>query len=134
MFLSRFFISALGCIWPFLSTVITAVLISVFILYFTSGCSAISSRDAGANTQISVPARQRILIVPPKVMGECQTLTPLDSGQGDSVVQWATINYGKHNLCAFRKDLSDDFLRAASMTGAGVELLEDMENGHTQQP
>lgn len=91
-----------------------------------SGCSPQENTRPTPVVEVQAPVNvQKVLIVPDKVLEDCKPLPTLTGGSRGDVLKWAIDAHGKHGLCGFKKELSDDFLRAAANTGSKVELYGD---------
>lgn len=102
----------------------SAILVILVFLALLGGCANTPGKVMTAHTTINL---DRVMVVPERVVESCEALPELTDGNKAGVLDWAINAHSNHGICMFRKDLSDDFLRAAATSQARVELFTPTE-------
>lgn len=105
-------------------TAMSAILVILVLLALLSGCANTPGNVITAHPTIN---HDRVMVVPGRVVESCEALPELTDGNKSGVLDWAINAHSNHGICMFRKDLSDDFLRAAATSQARVELFTPTE-------
>lgn len=102
----------------------SAILVVLVFLALLGGCSSSPGNVITAHPTIN---HDKVMVVPERVVESCEALPDLTDGNKSGVLDWAIKAHSNHGICMFRKDLSDDFLRAAATSQARVELFTPTE-------
>ena len=102
----------------------SAILVILVFLALLGGCTNTPGKVMTTHPIINL---DRVMVVPERVVESCEALPQLTDGNKSGVLDWAINAHSNHGICMFRKDLSDDFLRAAATSQARVELFTPTE-------